>query len=197
VTGTLYGQIITGGQVRAAYQALLQQWLPAYLAEIERQTGLDLPPPRQYGTGIPQDTPPEELPGIVIVAPGVNGALERRGGAYDVPWGVGVGTVVAHTHRDTACAWTEAYNAAIRSCVLQHGSLGGFATETTWEDEECSEVAWTTEQSTWMGTLYFTSLIPHVVDISGGPSVPAAPDSTVPMQTVEITSAHVTTVPSP
>jgi hypothetical protein len=52
VTGSVYGRVITGADVRAAAQATLERWLPTYLAELARQKSLTLPPVRHYSTGI-------------------------------------------------------------------------------------------------------------------------------------------------
>jgi hypothetical protein len=41
---SVYGRIVTGSDVRAAAQATLERWLPTYLAEIQRQKNLTLPP---------------------------------------------------------------------------------------------------------------------------------------------------------
>jgi hypothetical protein len=71
--------------------------LPTYLAEMARQKSLTLPPVRHYSTGIDPNTPADELPGVVLVAPGITGT---RSGAeravYDAWWALGVGVVVAH-----------------------------------------------------------------------------------------------------
>lgn len=195
---TIYGPIVTAGNIRDAYKATLTAWLPSYLAEIERQTGLVLPPIRHYSTGVSPGTPVEQLPAVVIVAPGVDGTFMRHAnGSYDAPWGVGVGIVVAHTSRDTALSWAEAYTAALRACIVQHGSLGGFATDTVLNDEETTEVGWNTDHSVAAGSLYFTSTITGVVNASGGPATVPAPNPTAAVTTVTATSTHVTTTPTP
>jgi hypothetical protein len=195
---SVYGRIVTGTDVRAAAQATLEQWLPSYLAEMQRQKSLSLPPVRHYSTGIDPATPADQLPGVVLVAPGITGTPERRGaGVYDAWWALGVGVVVAHELRDTACLWAETYTGAIKACLVQQKSLGGFAADLEWVDEEVTQADWNTTYSVWAGALEFTVLVPAVLDSSGGLASPPSPDATVAVQTVQVSSTHVTTTPTP
>jgi hypothetical protein len=170
---SVYGRIVTGMDVRAAAQATLERWLPSYLAEMQRQKNLTLPPVRHYSTGIDPATPADKLPGVVLVAPGITGTPERRGaGVYDAWWALGVGVVVAHELRDTACLWAETYTGAIKACLVQQKSLGGFAADLEWVDEEVTQADWNTTYSVWAGALEFTVLVPAVLDSSGGLASP-------------------------
>lgn len=197
MTGSVYGRVITGSDVRAAAQATLQRWLPTYLAEMQRQKNLTLPPVRHYSTGIPDDTPPDQLPGVVLVAPGITGEPERRGaGRYDAWWALGVGVVVAHKERDTACLWAETYTGALKACLVQQKALGGFASDLEWVDEEVTQADWNTTYSVWAGALEFTVFVENVLDASAGLASPPSPDPLAAVQTVEVSSTHVTTTPT-
>jgi hypothetical protein len=198
VTGSVYGRVITGSDVRAAAQATLERWLPSYLAEMQRQKNLTLPPVRHYSTGIDPSTPADELPGVVLVAPGITGDPERHAaGRYDAWWALGVGVVVAHKHRDTACLWAETYTGALKACLMQQKDLGGFASDMTWVDEEVTQADWNTTYAVWAGALEFSVFVENVLDASAGLIVPPSPDPTVPVSTVAVSSAHVTTIPTP
>lgn len=197
MTGSVYGRVITGSDVRAAAQATLERWLPTYLAEMQRQKSLTLPPVRHYSTGIDPNTPADELPGVVLVAPGITGDPERHGaGRYDAWWALGIGVVVAHKERDTACLWAETYTGALKACLVQQKSLGGFASDMTWVDEEVTQADWNTTYSVWAGALEFSVFVQNVLDASAGLVNPPSPDATAPVLTVAVSSTHVTTTPT-
>lgn len=192
MTGSVYGRIVTEGQVRQAVQNTIRRWEETYRAEVSRQTGLALPPLRSYGTGIDADTPASQFPACVIVAPGIVGEPDRRGdGTHDVTWGIGVGVVVADKHRDTACDLAGAYGAAMRALLLQNQDLGGFAAGLDWVDEEVTQVEWTSALSIHAAALEFRATIRNVADASAGLLVPPSPDATVPVSTIAVSSTSI------
>ena len=186
---TLYGQVTTGGDVRAAVRATIELWSDAYIYEMSRQVGFDLLPLRSFGMFAGPDYPPDRTPGCVIVAPGVIGEIEQRGdGLVDVRWAVGVGIVVADATAEDAMVRAEPYGAALRALLIQQGSLGGFAEETTWLDEETVPIAYEVDRTVAASSLQFSVQLRGVVNRWAGPFVPPV-DPTVEQDTTTVTTA--------
>lgn len=188
---SLYGPIVESEDVRAAVEATIAAWLDAYVAEVERQKGITLPPVRHYDVASPQT--PDQMPAVVIVAPGIAGEPARRGdGTYDVPWAVGVGIVVAAETRAESSRMCSAYTAALRALLLQQASLGGFAEDVAWLDEGVTEIAWTTDRSIHGGSIQLAVTVRAVVNAAGGPVAVPTPSPTAPLSMVAVSSTHIT-----
>ena len=185
---TLYGPVVTGGDVRKAVRDTIVAWSDSYVDELARQVGIALLPIRTYGIFGGPSYPVDELPACVIVAPGLMGAPERRGdGSFDALWAVGVGIVVADVTADLAVARAEPYAAAIRALMVQQGGLGGFAEETTWTDEETVPIAYERDRVVAAASLQFEVVVNNVVTRWAGPTVPPA-DPTVAQDTTTATT---------
>lgn len=186
-----YGPIITSGDLQKAVETTIARWVDAYVAEVERQKSLTLPPVRHYDVAAPQT--PDLMPCVVIRAGGLIGEPERHGdGTYDAAFGVGVGIVVADETRDGARALCQAYTAAIRTLLLQQGSLGGFAEASEWLDEDVTEIGWTTDRSIYGGSVQIAVYVRAASDASAGPLLPPTPDPTTPLSLVAVSSTHIT-----
>lgn len=181
---SIYGTVITGGDVRAAVRATIELWSDAYVYEMARQVGFDLLPLRTFGMFGGPTYPPDQVPGCIIVAPGIVGDPERRGdGLIDVRWSVGIGILVADATAESAMVRAEPYGAALRALMIQQGDLGGFAEETTWLDEETTPIAYETDRVVAASSLQFSVQLRGVVDRFGGPLAPPD-DPTVEQDTV-------------
>jgi hypothetical protein len=181
VTASLYLPVVTAKDVRDALKTTIGLWADVYTDELGRQKGIVLPPIKRYGVSGDPGLPAEEYPACVIVCPGLAGDPERHGdGTFTAPWAVGVGIVVKDLTIDRATDVTDVYIAALRALLVQQGSLGGFAAETTWLDEEIAPLAFERDAAVVAGSLQFRVLVPDVICRFGGPTTPPA-DPDVPV----------------
>lgn len=186
-----YGPIVTSADVQAAVDATLRLWIDAYVAEVERQKSIVLPPVRGYDTAAPQT--PDEMPAVVIRSGGLIGEPQRHGdGTYDVAFGVGVGIVVAAETRDESRNLCQLYTAALRTLLVQQGGLGGFAEASEWLDEDVTEIAWTTDRSVHGGSIQLAVYVRAAADATAGPLAPPSPSPTAPLNLVAVSSTHIT-----
>lgn len=180
---TLFGPILLGTSVTDAMEAHLKLWLPTYLAEMKRQHGVNLPAVRSYNFSSDVEKWPErQLPAVLVVSSGTaDEPTMDGGGAYTATYTVGVGVVAAGRSEEETLQLAQAYAAAVRACVVQHPSLGGFALGTRWLGEE-----WDTIESSKARTLVgaqevFVVTVKDVTTAHAGPGVPnPAPNPNVP-----------------
>jgi hypothetical protein len=139
---------------------------------------------------LPSGEVADELPAVIVVSPGLNGPpMERGSGQVDAVWAVGVGVVVAAKTSDDAQRLAKLYGAAVRSLLVQKGSLGGFATSTTWTDEETTPYAFDATKAVAQCVLMFEVYVSGVVSRFGGPATPPV-DPTAPATVGTVTTVH-------
>lgn len=190
---SVFGNITTSVDVEGAMEAHVVKWITTYLREVERQKGLKvglLPSPRSYQKRNElQRWPEDQMPAIVIVAPGTAGTPKRKGdGTYDANWVCGVAAVVSSTDKESTRTMASYYTAAIRAAVLQHRSIGGFARGVTYEDERFDDLPEVQGRSLVSGQVFFTVQVSAIVDSSQGPSQP----SDDPAEWPDVETAQVT-----
>jgi hypothetical protein len=116
---SIYGPIITGRDVRLAMTETIRAYAPAYLGEVAAGSGEsrgDLPPFRSYTSATEVDGWPEDqLPGCIVVAPGLLSTPQRDGNMYRAEWSVGVAMIVSGRDRSSTTDLVELYAAAVRS----------------------------------------------------------------------------------
>lgn len=184
-----YGLIVTGTQVRAAMEATIRLWFPAYAFEIPRQQGsaTGLLPFRSFNAAMDMSSRIEDqVPACVIVAPGLSAKPIKHGRVYEATWTCGVGCVVSSKDFASTLLLAEQYAATIRALVLQKHGLGGFASHIEWIGESYDEIP--VEQNTpLLGTTNtFDVTVEGILDESQGPRVPPVPqDSTADWPLVE------------
>lgn len=175
----IFGPIPTRIAIATATRDLLADWLPAYLAEIERQNNLDpesLPHIRSWTTRTtPTKWVEEQTPACVIVCPGLAGIPQRDGnGIWQAPWGVGVAIVTSGNSQETVIENSGYYGAAVRACLLQQQPLDGIDGRLRWLDEDYAEIPESKSRTVAAGRVEFEVLIPVAVDDMAGPL--AVPD---------------------
>lgn len=144
--GSWFGPIIGGEQLEVAVKDTLKLWLPTYLAEIERQRGLDprsLPMIRNFTFANELEKFPEDqLPVAVIISPGIGGDLPTMDGEgqYTAKFICGIAVIVSADTQTNTNRLSKMYGAAIRACLLQQPSLGGFASGVEWQDERFDDI---------------------------------------------------------
>lgn len=174
----IFGTIVTGKQVRVAMKDHLQAWFPSYIAEIGREDGRDggaLPLFRSYVSRL--DMPEgryaeDQMPSCVIVAPGLVEEPIKKSGMYIARWGVSVGAVLSGQDFENTFELTELYAAAIRSSVVQHPGLGGFATGTDWLSERYDEIPNEMQRTLGAGSVQFVVEVQNAVNPKDGPDAP-------------------------
>jgi hypothetical protein len=180
----VFGQIITGDDVRNAMKETLQLWIGTYLAVIARKTGRaggDLQGFKSYPTLFDINKYAEDImPACVLVAPGILSTPILEKGGYRATWGVGLGCVVAGKDRDNTYQLATLYTAAARSLVLQHPSLGGFADGVNWISERYDNLDSSDVRTIAAGVIQFGVDVVDVVDPRAGTMTPA-PDLPTPV----------------
>lgn len=182
----IFGPIVTGKQVRIAMRSHLKKWIPTYLAEVGRgdgRLGAALPVPRSYVSAldlVDGKFTEDQMPSCVIVAPGMIEEPMRRGGLYICVWAVSVGFVVGGQDRENTFDLSELYAAAGRSAVLQHPSLGGFATATDWIGERYDDIPNEMQRTLAAGTVQFGVEVQGALMPGEGPDQPLADPVTDP-----------------
>lgn len=177
---SIFGPIVTGWEVERAVLAHLKNWMPTYMGEIERRTGLTaqtLPLPRSW-TVSPEAIdkwPEDQLPAVVCVSTGLVGEPHKEGGGdVRATWSIGLATVCSANTEDKTHYFAKLYFAALRAAMLEHESLGDFAESTVWKTEEYD--VWPTEQRRTIAAGYgiFEVAVAEVLNTRSGPIVPLA-----------------------
>src|SRR3954463_13420771 len=105
---TVFGTVISDDVVELATVNTLRTWVSTYLSEVERQRDLDpgyytRPPQGSITTRSDFDKWPEEqLPAIIVVAPGIpDDPVKQSGhGVYRASYDIGVVCVVSSNTRE-------------------------------------------------------------------------------------------------
>lgn len=142
--GTVYGQIINAPQVEKAVVAHLQLWMPDYLAEVARQTGMDATPPapRTWTRKSSFDKLEEDqLPLITVVSPGTPERPQRDyDGLYRVTWEIRVGCIVSARDEASTRDLAGVYGAAVYTLMLQHPGVHPSSHGLEWNGESLDEL---------------------------------------------------------
>lgn len=188
VAPSIFGPIVSGGDVERWTLELLHTWFSTYLAEVERQhgyTGKDLPRPRGWALGPSFDKWPEDqLPGVLVSSRGTLDPPRRSGdGSFRARWAIEPGVVCsartqAEAH-DLACL----YGAAVRDLLIQRPSLDGKAIGTVWLGENYDDLGYDDSRSLYACKELFAIEVDEVAYGDAGPVTPddpLSPDDTVP-----------------
>lgn len=176
---TIYGQVVTGSDVRRAVEAHIKLWIPTYLAEVADQHGrarADMPIFRSYVPAVELDTldAAGHLPSCVVVAPGLMDEPHMDGrGEYRARWAVATGAVVSGRDQDNTLELAELYAGALRTLMIQHPSLGGFASGVEWLGERYDDFGGPVDRRTIAaGSVQFGVDVEAVVESRAGPMTP-------------------------
>lgn len=175
----VYGRIITRGDVRDAVMDHLKNWSKAYIGEVATQrekARCDLPDFRswRFSTEDGEKWPEDQLPACVVVCPGLADTPIRQGdGIHDGEWSVGVGVIVSARDQDSTDELVGIYTAAVRAALVQHPSLGGFASGVEWIDEDTiPNLGFDDSRTIAGGRVVLKVRVDSVVDSFGGPKAP-------------------------
>jgi hypothetical protein len=175
----LFGPIVTGHDVEEAVRDHLKEWSVTYLAEMERLTGRDpetLPKVRSW-TIEPDEPatkwPEDQFPAVVVVSPGLveQPYVEGDGTVY-ATWTIGLAALTSARTEQATRELAKVYAAHLRAIMLQRPSIGGFASDTHWLDEDYNILPTDTRRSLAAGYLVFNVTAAQVLNVYGGPTEP-------------------------
>lgn len=188
---TLFGIIKTRSQVQQAVIDHLQGdlekggdhagWMTPYLAEVERQMGLNpksLPPVRAWVTANEfRKMPEEQIPVGVVVSPGLSDRPVKDGSkVYTAKWHIGIAIVVKGRDKEETGENAGLYAAACRGAMLQHQSLGGFAKAVDWLDEDYTNIKTEANRTLGSAQLIFEIEVGNTIQtLAGLVTVPEDP----------------------
>jgi hypothetical protein len=126
---TAFGPIVAACDVEQALLELVQLWLADYLAEVERQHGLEvgyLPTPRSWLVSSDVEKMPEDqTPAVVVASPGMTDPPRVEGdGMYIARWRVQVAVHLSARGNALSLRLVRLYVAALRTLIVQQQSLG-------------------------------------------------------------------------
>lgn len=177
---SVFGEFIHAGEVEAAVKDTLQLWFPAYLREMERQTGREcgvLPLPRSYQlvseSNDPARWPEDQLPSIIILAPGFVEEPQREGdGSYRVRYQVSVAAMVSANTQGATRQLARLYGTVVAAIINQKPSLGDFAAGVKWTSETFDDIPTDSSRSLACAIEGFQVDVDGVLTTRGGPTGP-------------------------
>jgi hypothetical protein len=183
VFGSTIGPIVAASDVERAALATIKKWVSTYLGEAEGQHDRargSLPRPRSYTTTNSFDKWPEDqLPCVLLVCPGLVEQPRAEGnGHYHAVFAVGVAVIVSAKTEAATEELAKLYVSAVRTCLIQQQSLGGFADSTEWLDETYDDLPSEDMRSLGAGQSIFAV---HVGDLSRRYTGPPHPVAEVPV----------------
>ena len=195
VISEVFGRMLSASQIEEAVVAAMKKWYPTYLREQENQMELPeftLPIPQNYSDRNKFDMEaPEELPKIVVIAPGTVGAPRKGGGGiYSAVWRLGVGIAIGADNEVDANRLVKAFGAATRGLMMQSSELGPLgAIDIEWTDELYEDLPVPNAvQLVKAASLYFNIDFHDVITRGHGPLVPDSQPYTIPeFETADVT----------
>jgi hypothetical protein len=175
----VFNRILPASTIEETVTASLKLWFPTYLRELEQQTNLPkgtFEPPENYSDRNSFDAESaEQLPKVVVIAPGTIGAPRKAGdNRYAATWRLGIGIAVGAKTETRANMLVKGYGAAARGLMLQNSGLeeiGGI--DITWTEESYDDLPIPDLiQLVKAASLYFDVQIADIVTRGGGPTVP-------------------------
>jgi hypothetical protein len=143
-----FGRLLDRTEVERAVLDTIRYWEKTYLAEIERQNGMDphaLQLIKNYATRNDwKHFPEDQQPALLAISPGIEGVPFAEGdGAVTARFALGVGLIANGQDEEDTRLLTGLYGTAVLAILLQHQQLGrgvdddyemGFAETTQWRD---------------------------------------------------------------
>lgn len=185
---SVFGRIVSYGQVERWILDIAGEFFPEYLADVERELGVSprfFPPVVSFVTANDWGRwPDERLPCLVVVDTGQADKPERRGGGLWSSKRMYAASIIVSgpTRSDTRYA-AHAYAAAFRTLLLQHKSLGhpDVIGGISWVDDRPAPIPPENERSLGAMNMFFTVDVNNVTDERGTtPEPEPRPDPYVP-----------------
>lgn len=172
----MIGPIVTNYDVEEAMKATITARFNTYLREMVRMREQD--PEDEYPDLASVRTESEHgdeeqdgLPSVVIVSPGTKSTERHGGGDYSAKWAVGLAIMFSGNDKGSARRGAADYAGAMLAMLLQHGSLGGFASALHYEGILLT--AQPVDAASHLATAYlnFVVTVDNTVDASGLPNL--------------------------
>ena len=178
---TAFGRIVSAHDIEHALCDLVQLWLADYLAEVERQHGLDvgyLPLPRSYVVSSEIEKMPEDqTPAILVASPGLTDPARVAGdGIYSARWRVLVAIHLSARGNALSLRLVRLYVAALRALLLQQQALTGYDVRRfDWTDERYDTLPSIDDRTVCVGLVELAVEIADVTTRHAGPLAPVIP----------------------
>lgn len=189
MTDSLFGRLVGANHVEDAALGVLREWLPTYIYEVERQSGLapgNIALPRSWRISSEVEKMPEDqTPAVVLSSPGIstlpltNGARQYQ--AQYVLEAAGVisargGMEEAGTPR--ALRLARLYALALRACLVQQADDDSYLFRRDWIGEEYDVLPSIDDRTICVAKVRFSIEVPDVLTSDAGPIDPMAPEGT-------------------
>ena len=177
---SIFGRVVSGAAVENACMALIAKWISTYLAETERQEGIDAGTtqrPRSLVIASSLDKMPEDqLPAIVLISIGLaERPLKDGSGSYRGRWDMGVAAIASARTQQESHQMAQRYIASLRNLVIQRPSLDGFASGADWQGEQYDQLDFDDMRSLDAGFGRFTIEVDNIANANAGPVTPDEP----------------------
>lgn len=177
------GPVVTGADVRFAFQTLLEEWVPSALNEIGERANAARPDAALHideiatWSRLPDESivnmEADQSPMVAVVSAGVVEQPSRDSdGLYRARWRVGVIVVVRGDTYEETSDLVGIYCAAVRVAGAQQRIDLPGARRASWIGESYSELDTDGSRSLGSGRVVFDVDIAEVLDDSAGPAVP-------------------------
>jgi hypothetical protein len=177
---TIFGRIVSGADVEAWSEELVRRWVSTYLAEKERQDGIEagtLPRPRGWVWAPSADKWPEDqLPALIFESTGIPERPRKGGdGRYRARWELRIHTVASARTWEDSRRLAMRYTAALRALFTQRPSLDGRADGIDWIAERYDELTFDATRSLAIAQSALLVEVDDVTTAGGGPMTPSDP----------------------
>lgn len=176
-----FGALVAASDVEMSIAAQVQLWIADYLADVERQHGLDvgyLPYPRAYVISSEVEKMPEDqLPAILVASPGLTDPPRADGsGVYTARWRVIVAVHIAARGNMLALRLARLYVLALRALLLQQQELPGLALRRIdWTDERYDTLPSIDDRTICTALVELGVAVAGVTTRHAGPLTPVMP----------------------
>lgn len=179
----VFGPMVGDAQVRDAVKSTISTWAPSYINEMATQTGLALKQIEDWKV-LPEyrTLPLGDNPACWVTCLGTQGKPRPAGDgrtAVDflvevsvLVWGVG-------TWEDAADLVSH-YATAIRSLLVQHRDLGGFAQSTAWQGGKGMPIDHSSTRTLMVHVSHYLVTVENAVNVLAGPATPTSPTTVGP-----------------
>jgi hypothetical protein len=178
VRETAYGALVAACDVELALVELAQLWIADYLADVERQHGLDvgyLPLPRAWVVSSEVEKMPEDqTPAILVASPGLTDPPRADGrGDFTARWRVLCAVHLSARGNTIALRLVRLYTLALRALFMQQQSLDGLALRRIdWLDERYDTLPSIDDRTVCTGLVELAVEVASVTQRHAGPLAP-------------------------
>ena len=190
MTSSLYGRLVGAHHVEDAAIAMLRDWLPTYLHEVARQSGVTpgtIATPRSYRVSAePEKMPEDQTPCVVVISPGVSDSPLTNGARqYTAQFRIDLGIVVSarggmeEGGSPRALRLARLYALAMRAAMAQQ-SDEEYLFRRDWLGEDYDLLPSIDDRTICVGRVRYAIEVPDVLTTDAGPLDPMPPE-TVPL----------------